>query len=319
MANQPFTVQVKERIDEARGVIRLVFVDPEERDLPDWEPGAHIDVYVEGAGTDSYIKQYSLCGDPNDRKRYEIAVLRDEEGAGGSVAIHEKIRPGKLLRIAEPRNHFPLQKASSYVFVAGGIGITPLIPMIQQAQRQGADWTLHYAGRSLESMPFTQSLEGQGGEVHLYDKANKRRLSVSDILSLLDGTNAIYACGPTRLLDELEEKVSPHYVSDLHMERFTNDTIVNSEKDEPFDVELTISGKTVTVNPGESILDVVSRSGVRVPSSCLGGTCGTCETFVVSGEVDHRDAVLNAKEREESEVMMICVSRCKGKKLALEL
>jgi ferredoxin len=129
---------------------------------------------------------------------------------------------------------------------------------------------------------------------------------------------SLYACGPTRLLDALEAEVSGTDV-DLHVERFTNENIVASEEDHPFDVELSLLGKTITIMPGESILDRVAEVGVAAPSSCRGGTCGTCETFVLEGEPDHRDAVLNAKEREESEVMMICVSRCKSKKLVLEL
>jgi ferredoxin len=189
--------------------------------------------------------------------------------------------------------------------------------MIAAAEAAGSDWTLHYAGREPSTMAFGGDVDRYGDRVRVYVSSKGERMALPAIVA--DATGAvIYACGPTRLLDALEAEVAGRDCT-LHIERFTNANVVTSEADHPFDVELSLSGTTLTILPGESILDRVAQAGVAAPSSCRGGTCGTCETFVLEGAPDHRDAVLNAREREESEVMMICVSRCKGDRLVLEL
>lgn len=311
------TLQVASRVDEAHGIAGLVLTDPQGGPLPAWTPGAHIDVHIDRPGEAALIRQYSLCGDPADRDGYRIAVLREDAGEGGSIHLHERIRQGQLVRVSEPRDLFRFEVADRLVFVAGGIGITPILPMVAAADAAGVDWTLHYAGREPGSMAFGADLERYGDHVRVYVSAEGQRMALHDIVA--DAADApIYACGPERLLDALEEAADAAGAT-LHVERFTNANIVSTEADHPFEVEFSLTGGSVTVMPGESILDKVAEAGIPAPSSCRGGTCGTCETFVVEGEPDHRDAVLNAKEREESEVMMICVSRCKGKRLVLEL
>lgn len=310
------TLQVASRIDEAAGVAGLVLTDPQGLPLPAWEPGAHIDVHIDRTGEPALVRQYSLCGDPADRAAYRIAVLREEAGEG-SRHLHDEVRQGQLVRVSEPRSLFRFAPRPRMVFVAGGIGITPLLPMIAAADAAGADWRLHYAGREPDTMAFGGHLEQYGERVQVYVGSQGQRMAVPGIMAAA-GDAVVYACGPARLLDALEAAAEETGV-ELVVERFTNDGIVSSEDDHPFDVELSLTGTTITVNPGESILEKVVAAGVPAPSSCRGGTCGTCETFVLEGEPDHRDAVLNAKEREESEVMMICVSRCKGERLVLEL
>lgn len=313
------TLQVARRTDEADGVAGLELSDPQGRELPQWRPGAHIDVFVDRPGLPSLVRQYSLCGDPADRRSYRIAVLRETEGEGGSAHLHDEVRQGQLVRASAPRDTFGFGVRDALVFVAGGIGITPILPMVREAEAAGADWTLHYAGRARETMAFGAELDAYGGRVRRYESATGARMSISEVVRAARAADAgIYACGPARLLDALEGEAQSQG-ADLRVERFVNDQEVDRDTDQPFEVDLQLSGKTITVEPGQSILDQVAAAGVPAPSSCRGGTCGTCETFVVEGEPDHRDAVLSAKEREENEVMMICVSRCKGSRLVLEL
>ncbi|GAA1957894.1 PDR/VanB family oxidoreductase [Microbacterium deminutum] len=311
------TLQVAERIDEADGIAGLVLTNPQGLPLPEWSPGAHVDVHIDRPGEAALVRQYSLCGDPADRGAYRIAVLLEQGGEGGSRFMHERVRPGQLVRVSEPRNLFGFESVDRMVFVAGGIGITPILPMIAAADAAGSDWRLHYAGREPSSMAFGADIERYGERVRVYISSEGERMALPEIVSDASGA-VIYACGPTRLLDALEAEVVGRSCT-LHVERFANGNVVTSEADHAFDVELSLTGATLTILPGESILDRVVEAGVSAPSSCRGGTCGTCETFVVEGEPDHRDAVLNAREREESEVMMICVSRCKGTRLILEL
>ncbi|MBU4464767.1 MAG: PDR/VanB family oxidoreductase [Actinobacteria bacterium] len=311
------TLQVARRIDEADGIAGLVLVDPQGAELPEWMPGAHIDVHIDRPGEVALVRQYSLCGDPADRSQYRIAVLLELDGEGGSRSIHERVRAGQLVRVSAPRAVFGFAPSARMVFIAGGIGITPLLPMVAAAEAAGADWSLHYAGREPGTMAFGAELEKYGERVRVYASAAGERMALPAIVSDAAGAD-MYACGPSRLLDELEVLCAEAGVL-LRVERFVNDAVVDSESDHPFEVELSLTGKTITVLPGESILDRVVAAGVSAPSSCRGGTCGTCETFVLGGVPDHRDAVLNAREREESEVMMICVSRCKGDRLILEI
>ena len=311
------TLQVARRVEEADGIAGLELIDPQGAELPAWTPGAHIDVHIDRPGEPALVRQYSLCGDPADRSHYRIAVLLEQEGEGGSRSIHERVRAGQLVRVSAPRELFGFEPGARMVFVAGGIGITPILPMVAAADASGAEWELHYAGREPGTMAFGAELERYGEHVRVYASAAGERMALPAIVASAAGAT-VYACGPARLLDELESLCAEAGV-DLRVERFVNGSVVDAETDHPFEVELSLTGTTFVVQPGESILDRVVAAGVPAPSSCRGGTCGTCETFVVEGEPDHRDAVLNAREREESEVMMICVSRCKGARLVLEL
>jgi len=319
MSEETLTLQVAERREEASGVVGLALVDSLGRPLPTWRPGAHIDVLVEREGEPSLVRQYSLCGDPADSSTYRIAVLRDDEGEGGSRRLHEGVRQGQLLRASAPRDNFGFESSDRLIFIAGGIGITPILPMLREAEESGSDWQLHYAGRSHESMAFLRVLEPYGERVHRYVSADGIRMDVAALAAEAHASGArVYACGPQRLLDGVESSAA-EAGCDVRVERFVNDQETFLSSDHAFDVELSLAGRTIRIEPGQSILGRVRETGVPVPSSCEGGTCGTCETFVLGGEPDHRDAVLSAKERAENEVMMICVSRCLGSKLVLEI
>ncbi|MEU0207654.1 PDR/VanB family oxidoreductase [Streptomyces canus] len=302
---------VDRRDAAADGVLALTLRHPLGEQLPQWEPGAHIDVVL-GPGLE---RQYSLCGDPADRTAWRIAVLREPVGRGGSAHVHEQLGQGDKVRVRGPRNHFTLRPAPRYRFIAGGIGITPILPMLAAAEAQGAEWTLLYGGRTRESMAFTDELSRYGDRVTV---APQDETGLLDLPSVLDGVpegTLVYCCGPGPLLDAVEERCPAGL---LHVERFTPKEQPAAENTE-FEVELAQTGTTVTVAPDVSVLDAVRASGVEVLFSCTEGTCGTCETDVLDGTPDHRDSVLTDEEREAGETMMICVSRCRGKKLVLDL
>ncbi|MFE0806042.1 PDR/VanB family oxidoreductase [Streptomyces sp. NPDC058848] len=296
----------------ADGVLVLSLRHPLGEPLPRWEPGAHIDVVL---GPD-LERQYSLCGDPADREAWRVAVLREARGRGGSVYVHEELRAGDKVRVRGPRNHFRLERAARYRFVAGGIGITPLLPMLAAAEAAGAEWTLLYGGRTRGTMAFTGELERYGARVTVAPEDETGPLDLAPVLDDVPEDTLVYCCGPGPLLDAVEARCPPGV---LRVERFSPREPVPAAPDEEFDVVLARSGRTVAVPPGVSVLDAVRGAGVEVLYSCTEGTCGTCETDVVEGVPDHRDSVLTDEERAAGETMLICVSRCRGRRLVLDL
>lgn len=302
---------VDRRESAADGVLALTLRHPLGEQLPAWEPGAHIDVVL----GPELERQYSLCGDPADRTAWRIAVLREPDGRGGSAHVHEELGQGAKVRVRGPRNHFALRPAPRYRFVAGGIGITPILPMLAAAESAGAEWTLLYGGRTRNSLAFTQELSRYGDRVTVAPQDETGLLDLASVLDDVPEGTLVYCCGPGPLLDAVEARC-PAGV--LHVERFApkeQETGANTA----FEVELAQSGRTLTVPADVSVLDAVRATGVEVLFSCTEGTCGTCETDVLEGTPDHRDSVLTDEEREAGETMMICVSRCRGKRLVLDL
>ncbi|MFF8933674.1 PDR/VanB family oxidoreductase [Streptomyces paradoxus] len=302
---------VRRREFAAEGVLALTLRHPHGEPLPAWEPGAHVDVLL-GPGLE---RQYSLCGDPADRSAWRVAVLREPAGRGGSAHVHEQLGEGSKVRVRGPRNNFRLEPAPSYRFVAGGIGITPLLPMLAAAEAAGAEWTLLYGGRTRGSMAFGEELGRYGDRVTFAPEDETGLLDLAAVLDDLPAGTLVYCCGPGPLLDAVEARC-PSGV--LRVERFQpkeQETV----GDTAFEVELARSGRTLTVAPGVSVLDAVRAAGVAVLYSCTEGTCGTCETDVLDGEPDHRDSVLTDDERAAGETMLICVSRCRGGRLVLDL
>ncbi|KOV92602.1 ferredoxin [Streptomyces sp. NRRL B-1140] len=295
----------------AEGVLVLTLRHPLGEPLPAWEPGAHVDV-LPAPGLE---RQYSLCGDPADRSAWRIAVLRERPGRGGSAHVHEQLGEGGKVRVRGPRNNFRLEPAPRYRFVAGGIGITPILPMLAAAETAGADWTLLYGGRTRDSMAFTEELGRYGDRVTIAPEDESGLLDLPSVLDDLPEGTLVYCCGPGPLLDAVEARC-PSGV--LRVERFRPKE-QESGGGTAFEVELARSGRTLTVAPDVSVLDAVRAAGVEVLYSCTEGTCGTCETDVLDGEPDHRDSVLTDDERAAGETMMICVSRCRGKRLVLDL
>ena len=314
--NDRSVVQVLSRARVADGVVTLTLAAPDGGRLPDWTPGAHVDLTL----GDGLTRQYSLCGDRWDAGTYRVGVLLEPAGRGGSRHVHEQLEPGHLLGLGGPRNSFPLVPAGSYLFVAGGIGITPILPMVAQAELLGADWRLLYGGRTRASMAFLDELAGHGDRVQVVpqDEGGLRRHLAGFLGEPRPGT-PVYACGPGPLLTALETACAGWPARTLHTERF-----VAAEQGAPvrttaFDVQLRRTGRTVTVAPGTSVLEAVSAAGVEVLSSCRQGTCGTCETTVLAGRPDHRDALLDDDERAAGDCMYPCVSRSCSDLLVLDL
>jgi len=281
--------------------------------LPPWTPGAHIDLILDDDG-DATTRQYSLCGPLTDPGSYRIAVLKAPESRGGSTAVHG-LREGDTVRIRGPRNHFPLVTAPRYLFVAGGIGITPILPMIEEADVAGADWSLHYGGRSRASMAFCPELARHGDRVHLVPQDEAGLLDLAGILGATPPGTVVYCCGPEPLLAAMEQACTQHV---LHLERFSAKPRDETTQDESFDLVLQRSGRTLRVPPDQTVLETMRAAGVSVLASCLEGTCGTCEQGVLDGEVDHRDSVLDEDEQAANDCMMVCVSRARGPRLVLD-
>ena len=299
---------VDKRTEEAEGVISLTLTHPDGGEFPRWKPGAHIDLNL----PDGVVRQYSLAGDCEDPTSYRVGVLREPAGRGGSAAVHDTLVDGSPITISWPRNNFRFVDAGRYLFIAGGIGITPILAMIREAERQGKDWTLLYGGRTRSSMAFVSELEAYGDRVQLVPQDELGHLDLDAALAEAAEDTLIYCCGPEGLLQAVEEKSAHWPKGSLRLERFAPKVIVRDGDDQPFEVEFTQSGAVVTVGADESILDAAKREGISVISSCETGTCGTCETTVVSGDVDHRDSILTKDEQEANRTMMICVSRAQG-------
>lgn len=283
--------------------------------LPPWTAGSHVDLHTP-AGP---VRQYSLCSSPDDTSTYRIAVERRLDSRGGSISAHDDIEVGAEVTIGLPRNHFALTRALGYVFVAGGIGITPVLALMEQAHRSGRPSRLVYVGRSRAEMAFVDEIEsGYPGLVTVHESGRSGRLDLGDVLGGLPRGTAVYTCGPPSMLDAVARVCEPQPAVDSFAETFTA-TTTESAANTDFELSLAFSGVTVTVPHDRTILDVLDGRGVVAPSSCREGICGTCETGVVSGEVDHRDSILSPEERSENESMMICVSRCTSGRLVLEL
>lgn len=311
-------VTVAEKTTVADGVVSLRLREVGGHPLPEWEPGAHIDLVMPSG----LVRQYSLCGDPAERGAWRIGVLREPEGQsrGGSIYVHDLIEPGTTLRIRGPRNHFRLAPAANYVFVAGGIGITPILAMVAEAEAAGASWRLVYGGRSIDSMAFLAELSTHGDRVDIWPQDQRGLIDLDATIGPARPDTLVYCCGPTGLLKAVEEHCASWPLDALRVERFTSSIgEVEHPENRPIEVELAQQGITVTVPADQSVLEALEDQGVPVMSSCRSGMCGTCETPVLSGIPEHRDDVLTHEERESNEYMMICVSRCRGDKLVLDI
>ncbi|MBW0113757.1 PDR/VanB family oxidoreductase [Pseudonocardia abyssalis] len=307
-------LRVVARCQVADDVLAVTLADPHGDRLPPWTPGAHLDLLL----PTGLVRQYSLCGDRWDGHHYRIAVLRVIDGRGGSAWIHDHLREGDVLPFGGPRNHFPMAPSTRYLFVAGGIGITPLLPMIDQAVRSERPWRLLYGGRRRTSMAFLDRLEALGGQVEV---AAQDEVGVPDVAAWLgapDPGATVYGCGPAGLLDATAAACAQWRPQALRTERFVAE-VQDRAEDHPFTVVLRRSGTRLRIDPGTSVLDGLRDAGVAVLTSCRQGTCGTCEVAVLDGLPDHRDSVLDAVDREAGDSMMVCVSRARTDSLTLDL
>ncbi len=283
------TVAGVERLAEDVVGLRLEPVSGEP--VAPWTAGAHIDLVLPSGR----VRQYSLYGDPGDRSCYRVAVLKEPEGRGGSVEVHG-LGAGDRIAVRGPRNHFPLADAERYLFVAGGIGVVPFLPMIEEAERRGADWRLVYVGRRRAGMAFLSRLERYGSDkVQVCARDESDRPDLAALLSAAPAGTAVHCCGPDgmmRAVEELMDRTCPQ--GTLHLERFTPSARPASpDADRSFDIELSSTGEVVHVAAGRSALEALRESAPGLAASCEDGLCGSCELRVLDGTPDHRDDVLS--------------------------
>ena len=295
----------------ADGILGLDFVRPDRSNLDPWVPGAHITLHL----PDGMQRQYSLCGDPSDRSQYSIAVLESPTSRGGSHYVHHNLKSGMNLEVSGPHNHFELEASNEYLFIAGGIGITPIKAMIESlpSRRQ---WRLLYAGRSRTSMAYANELSEMFGDrviIHADDEQGGR--PNLDAL-LADFNGHVYVCGPEPLLDAMISKVQ---VDRLHFERFSAVDRSDEAIVEAFEVTLSRSAKTILVGKEVSLLDALNENGGALISSCGEGVCGTCEVRVLKGQPVHLDSVMSDEDKDAIGVMYPCVSRGTGSTLVLDI
>lgn len=274
--------------------------------LAPWEPGAHVDVAL----PNWLVRQYSLCGDPDDREHYRIAVRHDRLSRGGSEYVHLFLRPGREVPVSVPRNHFPLVDSPEHLFVAGGIGITPILPMFRAALRSGSDARLVHIGRTRESMPFSESLRRFGDRVRTVVTDVDGRPDLTELAEETGPRTQVHCCGPASMLDAAE---SAFPADRLHVERFRP---VEREfaPNTAFTAHCARSGRAVQVPAGESLLDALEHAGHAIPTGCREGVCGSCELRVLAGEPEHRDDIGASGGR-----IYPCVSRAVSEQLVLDL
>ena len=314
----PLTVAAVRTV--ADDVVVLELTDPDGAELPPWEPGAHLELVLPSG----LIRQYSLCGRPEDRHRYTVAVLRVADGRGGSREIHDSDLVGTQLEVRGPRNNFPLIDAPAYLLLAGGIGVTPLLAMARELAATGRAWSMVYGGRTLDKMAFRSELnEVAADRLQVVPEDEAGFPDLRAILGAATPGTAVYCCGPEGMLaavESLHSQVAGG--TTLHIERFSASTEALERAAAPgaaFEVELSRSGKVLQVPPERSLLDVVREAVPGIEFSCSEGICGTCETSVLSGDIDHRDDLLTDEEKQAGDTMMICVSRCRSARLVLDL
>lgn len=324
-ANDRFELKVTRHLAEAKDVTVLELCDPLGRSLPSFAPGAHLEIHI-GNGL---IRHYSLLNDSQERDRYVIAVGLSADSSGGSSYIHSHIREGDIVTVSHPRNNFSLEEsAERYCFIAGGVGITPILCMIRWCIGNGKEWRLFYTTRSRQRAAFYEELQSLGlprkVNFHFNDEHSGRFLELDQIASSIDPDEHVYCCGPDPLMQNVKQIMASHPDSQVHFEWFSapEQPVTENSDEAPvgsFDVILRESGRTVRVGQDESILDALEAQGIEVPCSCRAGICRTCETEVFSGTPDHRDFILSDEEKSSGETMLICVSRAKSALLEINL
>lgn len=307
---------------EAQGVLSFVLRRPDGAPLPPIDPGAHVDLHL----PNGLMRSYSLSNGLGDAGAYRLTIARDAKSSGGSIWLHDQLRVGQLLEVSAPRNNFTLATAAPYsVFIAGGIGVTPFLPMIVSLNMAGKPWRLHYCVRTRDRAALLEELEalaadGMGELVPNFDEEpNGAMLDLGAVLAGLPADAHVYCCGPGGMLDAFRAGAQAADIAEerVHFEYFSGD--VAAATDGGYVVECRQSSKEVVVQPGQTILEALKAAGIDVPFSCEEGVCGACETRILSGVPDHRDLILSERERSEGKTMMVCCSGSKSERLVLDI
>ncbi len=300
----------------ADGIHLLEFRDIAGKPLPPFTAGAHITIKVPNGP----LRKYSLCNDPAEHDRYLVAIKREAQGRGGSIALIDAVKAGDELQVLPPINDFKLpQRATDFIVIAGGIGVTPFMAMIREAQAAGKRFKLYYCSRSPETTAFVDELSApelkDSVVIHFDNGDPSRSLDLKPILAERKNREHVYCCGPRPLMEAVRTMTDHWSPTAVHFEAFS-DAETHKATDTPFKVKLAKSGDVLDVPVTKTILEVLREHGLEVPSSCETGTCGTCRTKYLSGEADHRDLCL--AEHEKADTIMICVSRAKGDEMTLD-
>ncbi|AYN29445.1 oxidoreductase [Buttiauxella sp. 3AFRM03] len=308
------TLQIIKR--ELQGdVVLLTLAHADGLELPEYGAGAHIDLHL----SEDLVRPYSLCGDPKNRQHYQLGILKDSQSQGGSLAVHT-LREGDEVQVSVPRNLFALEACAAHsLLIGGGIGITPMLAMAAELHAAGRSFTLHYACRSRSGAAFVAQLESapyaEKVQLHFSDE---QRLNLSAVLSDVPPNTHVYVCGPTRLMDAVNEtaKTLNYQAQQIHQECFSADVQIQGKA---FEVVAAASGITVQVAENQSIVEALALAGLKVCVSCKQGICGSCLTDVLEGELDHRDSYLTDEEKADGDQILLCCSRAKGARLIIDL
>ncbi|MBX7455220.1 PDR/VanB family oxidoreductase [Mycolicibacterium sp. 3033] len=309
-ATLPLRVRGRRVVAHDQDVVEFTLTAVDAAALPRWYPGAHLDVHLPSGR----IRQYSLCGDPAESGEYRIAVRRIPDGGGGSVECHDALPVGAVVYTHGPRNAFPLtvpghgSPTRRVRFIAGGIGITPILPMLRATRHLGVEWSMIYTGRSRDSLPFVDEVAAFAAAVQIRTDDVDGLPSAATLLGDCPAGTAVYACGPAPMLTAVRAAVVDRADVELHFERFAAPPVQNGS---PFDARVASTGATIAVGARETLLSALQRAGIEAPYSCQQGFCGTCRVRVLDGTVDHRDTLLTDPEREAA-MMLTCVSRGHG-------
>ena len=316
MSRTSVTVANARRI--AQDIKQLDLTPTDGQVLPPVEPGAHLDLWL----PNGQVRQYSIVARAEDGAHYRIAVLRDSNSRGGSAYVVETVEEGHRLEIGGLRNHFALDEgADDYVLIAGGIGVTPLIPMAYRLLERGKPFVLHYLNRSRPRAAFLDTLQAEPLSRHLHLHFDETH-GVPDLATMIGPPRAgtrVYVCGPSGLIDAVLDAARQWPPDAVRFERFTRDSGESGTDAVAFEVELAQSGQVVAVGPNETILDVLEKAGVAVESVCKEGICGSCMVPMLSGEADHRDSIQTEAEQKANEFICVCVSRAISPRLVLDL
>lgn len=314
------TLRITQIVYEADNILRYVLADPAGVPLPPFTAGAHIDLHLPGG----LVRPYSLCGDPADRSRYDIAVLRDEKGRGGSKALHDTLRAGGLISVSAPRNQFPLaETATRHLLLAGGIGVTPMIAMIYTLVSLGQAFEMHFCTRAPEVTAFRNFLApriANGSVILHHDNGDPARgLDIQTLLKDPESGTHLYYCGPVGFMDAVKGASAHWPKGTVHFEYFSSpaDPIVAVGGDGAFQVKIKDTGEVFEVPADKTIVSVLRDNGYAVDTQCEEGFCGTCMTRYVEGEADHRDIILDDDDR--GQFMLICCSRAKSPVIVLDI
>lgn len=320
MESSLFALVVTHVQAEAKDTLVLELQHPQRQDLPQFSAGSHLEVYLENG----LIRHYSLLNCSSERQRYVIAVGLAQDGRGGSQHIHQKIRVGDTLKVSSPRNNFPLLDADAYCFIAGGIGITPILSMIHWCIKNHKKWRLIYALRHKQRASFYEDLiqlAPENIQFYFNDEHAQQHLNVEEIVKNLNASEHIYCCGPNAMMQSVQQAAQHLAPERVHFEWFSAPVLEHSaiQTSDSFTLKLKRSGKEIQVMADQSILDALEQEGFELPFSCRAGICRSCETTVCSGTPDHQDMILSDEERAENKSMLICVSRAKSQMIELDL